>query len=454
MSGIVAFVLTIFGFIPSLTGKPLIPQPIEKMSGEFNIAVAIFTEKDGSDSEYGKDVASVFSNRLRTEVVDFTQKSQIIRVVEVLEPNSTGPIRGDTPNSRIANALSLANTINAHMVVFGTIEQSGNVISISPEFAISYQLFTDAEEIIEPDHYGSPILIKDSVGNIQDRLLFNQELTNRTNSLASLTVGLINYFSGNYEDALRFFTIADGFETTDGNGGKEVIRILQGNANIKLDEFDQAIESYTQAIQIKSDYSRGYVGLATAEFRKAISNPQDIDYSLIYDSVLNFNQATIASDKQTNSLVDLKAFFGLGEARLLLSQAGKENQLNEARSDFQEVINRFDSLKEEEIAKKVVWERVAQSYAHLGLIAYIQKSPMDEVKGHYQNASNIAVEYGEPDLAALYWQKLSTLFEEQGDYTGAIKAIENGVEAVQDQQLSEELENAKRELLIKTGEIQ
>jgi tetratricopeptide (TPR) repeat protein len=453
VSGIVAFVVTIISFIPSLTGKPLIPRPIEKMSGEFNIAVAIFTDQDGRESEYGNDVASVFSNRLKTGLNDFTQKSQIIQVVEVLEPNATGPIRGDSPDVRTENALSLANNIGAHMIVFGTIEQRGNDIYIFPQFAISYQFITDVEEVLGQYRFGSPILIKDSAENLQDRLLFNKEMTDRTNALASITVGLINYFSGNYQDAIRFFTMADGYESWGTNEGKEVIKILLGNAFIKSGEFDQAIESYQKAIEINDEYSRGYIGLATAEFRKAISKPQEIDYSLVYDSVSDFNRATTASDKPTKSLVDLKALFGLGEARLLLSQAGKENQLNGARSAFQGVINRFNGLDEEDIAKKVVWERAAQSYAHLGLIAYIQKLPMSEVMDYYQKASDSAVEYKDPNLAALYWQKLSALFEEQADYAGAINAIENGLKVVEDQQISEELKIRKHELLMKSREI-
>jgi tetratricopeptide (TPR) repeat protein len=424
------------------------------MSGEFNIAVAIFTDQQGRASAYGEDVAKVFSNRLKTELNDFAQQSKMVRVIELLEPNITGSIKGNSPLARQENALSLAKNIGAHMVVFGTIDESGKDIYISPQFVISYQFITDAEELLGEYRFGTPILITDSVDSFQDRLSFNRELSDRTNALASITIGLINYFSGNFDDALGYFTVSDSYETWDENEGKEVIKILLGNANIKLDRFDEAIDYYQQAIQINPEYSRGYIGLATAEFRKAISDPRQIEYALIYNAVSNFNQAILASDQPSKSLVDLKSYFGLGEAMLLLTQTGRENQLDDARLSFLEVISLFNEFDEEEVIKQIVWERFAQSNAHLGLIAYIQKLSMGEVEEYYQEAANAAIKYGDPDLAALYWMKLSSLYEEQDIFSRAIWAVDNGLEVVVTKEIQEELLDRKKELIIKTGEVQ
>ncbi len=417
-----------------------------KMTGEFNIAVASFSMLDGSTpSPVGQDVALVFSRRLEAELSYFADQSTTIKVFQILPPSQTGTISGKTSEERALRAKALAKEINAQLVIYGTVEKQGNDYIVSPEFVVAIRYIKDAEELLGQYRLGSPITIKNSIDNLPSVLAFNRELSDRSSALASITLGMFNYFVERYPEALSYYKKADDVSGWQPKDGKEVLYVLMGNAAAKNGKLEEALKFYTDAQATNADYARGYIGLATVTFRQAITDPSKIDYPKVEESILLFQKAMSAKDRPASSFVDFKARFGLGEARLLLTQARKVDLLIAAQDDFLYVTNFYRSNPEE-----LLRDRASQAQAHLGLVAYIQGAPMNQVREHYDQAATIARDY-DLDLAARYWEQLGLLYQKQNDLVSAsdmlTQAIKMTTSATDKRRIEAELEIVSRLLV-------
>jgi tetratricopeptide (TPR) repeat protein len=414
-----------------------IRQPVSKMTGEFNIAVAEFSTVDGHNSTLGNEIASVFYKRLQADLNAFVAESNQVKVFEILPPDIIGTIRGATPEEREQSASELAEKLNAHVVIYGTVDEVERDVLIAPDFFVSMKYFIDAEELLGRHRFGALKSLKHFENNYSNRLEFNTELANRSTALSMVTIGIAHHFQKDYQTAQRFYKNAEN--SLSSSSGREVLYVLMGNAAIKEEGgLDQAQDYYLKAINVNPDYARGYIGLATSSFRFAISNKGRVDYDQVRKTIDYYNQALACSDKPQTANIEYKAHFGLGESELLLSQASQANLLSEARENFQFVIDYYDLSPSE-----FLWERAAQANAHQGLIAYIQIKGMDEVKEFYEKAVAIAMNY-DTELASSYYERLAVLYQQRGDIPIAksfyLKAKETTELAVQKDRIQKEID--------------
>jgi tetratricopeptide (TPR) repeat protein len=363
---------------------------------------------------------------LETELNEYSQTSDSIKVFDVLHPSDAGFISAKTSVERAQQAISLAERVNAHIVIYGVVEEQGSNIIISPEFLVATKYIQDAEEILGQHRLGTPIDIADSAENLSSLISFNKKLTDRSSALASITLGLFSYFIRDYTSARQFFQQADSLSSWDASEGKEVLYILTGNTEAKDGDLESADLYYQKAIALNHEYARGYIGRATVTFRQAILDSNHVDYDKVSEAISFFNDGLSAKDQPSFSHIDFKAQFGLGEASLLLTQAGIENELDAAESHFQFVVNYFLDNPDD-----LLRERAAQAYAHLGLIAYIKNKDMSNVGKYYESAASLSIEHN-PDLAAQYWKKLAALYLEQNDVNSAMIYIKKAIQTAED----------------------
>jgi tetratricopeptide (TPR) repeat protein len=438
--GIITTFFTLVGFFSDLVGLEIVSGiKSSYMQGEFNIAVAIFTTSDGKKSPLGKEIAQVFYHRLEAELDNYSKMQDQDVIFEYLSPEETGVVSGTNPYVRSENAEELAKKINAHIIVYGTIQSDEENIIISPEFTVATRYIENAEELLGQYRLGTSILIEDSGENLASRISANKQLSSRTSALSFISLGLYNYFMSDYEAAMKFYSQANSLTNWKDLNGKEVLYILMGNAAAKNGNLEEARRYYERSLEINPAYARGYIGLATVYLRNELNNSR-IDYSKIWDTKALFERALLAEEKPPSSFIDLKAHFGLGETNLLLTQGNQSELLEDAQLHFEYVIKNYDA-KDLEFLR----DRISQSYAHLGLIAYIKGESMETVQEYYERAVEVSINYDQ-NLAAQYWEKLASLYINENLNEEAIASLKQALLIAQGQTIRERLSHKLEEL--------
>ena len=83
-----------------------------------------------------------------------------------------------------------------------------------------------------------------------------------------ILIGLINYYLNNDEDTNRLFELfAEAKKNEPDNAS---LYYVEGNARLKLDQFDEAMAAYDKASQVNPNYEWGYIGKGMALYNKAV----------------------------------------------------------------------------------------------------------------------------------------------------------------------------------------
>ena len=83
-----------------------------------------------------------------------------------------------------------------------------------------------------------------------------------------ILIGLINYYLNNEEDTNRLFELFDQAKKNEPDNAS--LYYVEGNARLKLDQFDEALAAYDKASQVNPKYEWGYVGKGMALYNKAV----------------------------------------------------------------------------------------------------------------------------------------------------------------------------------------
>ena len=341
------------------------PSRLGPMRGDFNVAIAEFTEEtaDGDtvpttrSTDLSGQVASLIDDQLSelnaTEFFGF----------EVRHPDDTGSVEGRTELDRAQAAEALAAEIGADVVVYGTLTEEG----FAPKFHLRPrgETLRDAEELAGQYDLGARILSSDvSSGSITDNATLRMELTVRTQALVRFIVGLSWYGGREYVQALMAFRQADlpQWRETD---GKEILHLFQGNAAGNMGDLDAAQASYDEALRLNEEYARAYIGRATVEFLNAKGDcePGNADEASLRSAVANFVRAVAASDQPAISNVAVKAAFGKGRVYVCLSQALIEDRWEDAETEFKVVVSEYEGGNETILGLAI------ESYAGLGFVS-------------------------------------------------------------------------------------
>ena len=83
-----------------------------------------------------------------------------------------------------------------------------------------------------------------------------------------ILIGLINYYLSNDEDTNRLFDLFDVAKKNEPDNAS--LYYVEGNARLKLDQFDEAMAAYDKASEVNPKYEWGYIGKGMALYNKAV----------------------------------------------------------------------------------------------------------------------------------------------------------------------------------------
>jgi tetratricopeptide (TPR) repeat protein len=362
-------------------------QPVP-MEGDHNIAIAQFqVESRGEGQEHARDLAQGFANALELSIEELEQDLLQSDKVEVRPPQETGEIRGKDKTARAEKARALAESINADVVVYGTVKVDDRLqATVQPRFIVNRDPndeFSQAAEITGDYRMGYPIPIE-KVTNKRARDDAELVLVKRSKALVYILNGIGDYFGGEYADAKDKFERAldeNAWNTPD------IIYVMLGNVALKQRHLQEAHGYFEKALTQNGQYSRAHIGLGDALYGQALPTESngdgaDVDYDAVIPELLDeaiesyLRALDPTSDRPPLADVTTKANFALGQAYLLRAltalKAGKaaagQQDWEQATQAFLQVIDDYQNGGNDRVE-----ELAAHAHARLGLMYRLEK---------------------------------------------------------------------------------
>ncbi len=407
-------------------------QKPRQMTGEFNVAVAeiAVVDPDGNfvRSDDGIALAEFLAQRLETYFEEIDERSI---GYEIWSPDNTGKITGIDPEERARAAESIAQRINAHIVVYGTIVYQGNHSQFTPEFFVNYEGFEYAQEATGAHQLGTSMLVPLPFDKTELQAVENPALAARVKGLSLMTIGLAYYSIDSFQKALDYFGQAIETEGWTNTAGKEVVYLLQGNAYVRLASDENttsylqfAQNSYSEALNINPDYTRATLGLSGVIFLESVGDPDDPNFETADpDGLIKAEQMllSILATKDLPASVNYKAKinFSLGQIYFVRAQMpeGDLLLLEQARTKFVQVIQEY------EMGNQQIVDWAGHAHAKVGLIELLQGNTNKAVD-HYI----LAIELVTPHYQAHYSVVLGEIYRSVGETELAIDAYARAVQ--------------------------
>lgn len=301
-----------------------------RMTGDFNVALTVFGAAQGAPKNAAAAAAdladSVYQSMQRAlEVGAATADGSSERLqIPVLSPANLGKVAGENSAERAQSAKTLANRINADLVIYGVLQFGETVTRFLPEFYLSERKFKQASELPGQYDFGSPIEVSGDIeANTAARTELRGRLISRASALAYFALGLGHYVRGELEQADHFFLEAAAAKGWDDRDGKEVLFLFLGNSAGMQAKWDLADDYFARSVQLRPDYARAWLGIAEIRFQRAKGDCQPglADHAGLTEVLAGFRKAARARLKPSLAFVDEKAAFGEGRVFLCLSSA-------------------------------------------------------------------------------------------------------------------------------------
>jgi len=427
LSALLGLVATLTGLYAFYTDR-LAPHPTPPMTGDLNIAVAQFGQVNLNGHAKPSTDHSGFADSLQDEL-----RQQLGPLaargfqVQLRSPSQTGQLDGATPEERAKHAERRAQQLNAHILVYGTLDDSENATSVAPEFYIAPGGMRNAEELIGHFAFGSPISVAgDAASDAVAHRDLRRHAVARARALVQFMLGLGSYRANQLNDATAAFAAAEKTGGWGAHDGEEVLYLFAGNTAGKLGHYDIAKRAYTLALKLNPNYARAQLGLGEIHLHQAARGctPGQANLPGLRRSVAMFEKAQIAADQPPLSDVPTKAAFQLGRAYSCLSQAGGGEQLKTAaKEEFDLVVREFDQ------GNGRIRHLAAESHFGLALIATpspgdpTAKSELEQVAVEYEKA--IALSGDDPGRQQIFYQHLSETYQALGRAADAQQAREH-----------------------------
>ena len=393
--------IALFVVLPSLTGSGV--PAIE--NAPFNVAIAGFTIQPGStvDTADVDVLTQAFYTNFVTRLDEV--RSELPLVVGVWSPAQIGTVTGATPEEREANAEALEKRLRdqynarADLIIYGVVSQQGNRVAVQPEFYVTNN-WPEVSELFGRFDLAAALYAP----NIDQTRALSGELSNRSQVLAFITQGLVQTIFQQYDDARRAFDAA--LQINQDIVGQELIYVLRANASLnnynrivaagdsrqasRLPGLLQQSEAdFQQAVAANPDYSRGYAGLASTEYLRALEPIEARGaWSQVSSETLDtiqstFEEALTAKDRPPSADIPTKIEFGLGQVATLRYLQGDMSAADEARQQFQMVLNDYGDG-----ANPRVKELAAEANARLGLLNRTA-GDLEAARTYYQAALDL-----------------------------------------------------------------
>ncbi len=357
--------------------------------GDFRIAVAGFSVKGRPEqADLGLEMAAGVHLHLEENLQGF----DIQGIVTVWGPDQVGVIQAGDAGQRAIKAQELAEKLRADIVVYGEIDTTQPVWRVTPEFYISAENLHEAEEIAGQHALGSTFPLSGR-SNFSGRVEIGTQMSSRTRVLAAITAGLYLYSDRLYLPAFDAFQLAENMEGWEDEQDKRVVYLLAGNAAAQGNELELAETYYNRALELDSEYSRGYIGLASVAYSLALepyrqtNNPTDTDLDLI-EQAISYNVRALRSANQPELAdVNVKVHFNLGQCFFAEAYAksfmGDEADYGRAVDEWRQVIQAYGKG-----ANPRIRELAAEAHGRIALVYSLMDNHQQASK-EYEKAAGL-----------------------------------------------------------------
>lgn len=362
--------------IVALAAGLLLPQAWapRPMTGLFNIAIAPFSEIDERGNvrpwEQGAKVSESILSRLRNELDAIPDMKGLVEI----RGQNVEPVAGRTGEERHEAARRIAEKLQAHLLIYGTLEADGGRTVFSPDFYITG--LAEAEELLGPYQLGAPVVISGPSGALSQAILVSDASKARTEALSLFAIGLTYLSAGKAHRALDYFERAGGVEAWDDREGKEVLYLFLAtayHARAGDGDLDRARQALETGARLNPDYARSYLALGTLAYEEfERSGRRDVE--ALDRAFAEYQRAASASLRPGTAYVDAKLDVGLGNVYVVKAQLGQPELFPLAEARFRAAAvpyERGDQRAESFAASAymglgIVQERWAKDYQRAG----------------------------------------------------------------------------------------
>ncbi len=432
------------------------PYPMPEQPS-FNIAVVEFNLVDANGRSLRGDEGVALASYMAKRLEGGFGELNLPVAYAIRPPEQTCPIEGNTREAREQAAAELAEKIGAHILIYGKIVKDGSRTEFSPEFYVNPQWLLQTQEVTGEYELGKPLRLPEPLQLDELALSNNLAFSARSNALVLITIGLAQYSTDNYRDALSTFQKAEALPGWLPNAGKEVIYLMLGNTSLRIaakeirtisgEEHAQLVGQaqgyYTKAKDSDLEYARAWVGLGNTLYIRAQGNPRDpnrqLDLEKLSEAEQHFQRALQATNAPASANISAKVSFGTGQVHLvrgqfLLQQASQAESGGDAQAaaDARQQAETGFKLGDEAFAqviaeyqagKLALLDLASQAAASRGGIAYLRQDYPTAIP-HIQQA----IQYATPYYKARYSAFLGDVYRQSGQLELARQAYEDAIQ--------------------------
>jgi tetratricopeptide (TPR) repeat protein len=357
------------------------------MDGLYNIAVADFDFGDLA-LEGGRGLHQLVSEAIQAELAGnanflvWSDSPELWREARV----KIGPVAGETPAEKLANAAALGERLRADMLIFGTgpagqVGQAGPASGQGQPLNIEFYLAPRQGYNYEDLQGGFNLGCSDPLDASMEAEAVRQAFDHCARAMAWVAIGLSEAQLGRSLEALEAFFRAERFypdsEVIQFLLGREYLFMVDREAVLEFvrEGFEaEAEEKFARAIELNPAYPRAYSGLGSVynkRARRLLHEQQDgaAAAGLVEKSIQLYGQAyeLSAASPDAGLPLDKVARLGLGNAYSLKGQvlqqqgdpAGALELFELAIAELESTLEAFHSTRQTRY--------LTQSYEYLGV---------------------------------------------------------------------------------------
>jgi tetratricopeptide (TPR) repeat protein len=337
-----------------------------RMTGDFNIAVAEFSQKGNAEPK----VADIVSQQV-FRFLDDQAKLITFEDVQVSHKN----IRVITSAEE---AKALAKRINAQVVIYGDVTAIGEEARLTPQFYIAEAFRADVSELNGQQKLAAPISfpIADILNPTSVPMTLIQErtaiMTEFTKTLVYLALNNLPLAKESVDQAIQLSKSQGPFE------GQEVLYLFASEiARLQKDQTSAEI-FVNDALALNPQYGRGYIAMANIYY----------DQENLFQAKETYKKAQEVPNQPFGAYVVEKASLGIGNTCWVQLQYVQQNPTPDVaaikgfqecvRENYQQVI---DSFEQQDKPETILKEIAARAYYGLG--ALLQQDQPEEARKKY-----------------------------------------------------------------------
>jgi tetratricopeptide (TPR) repeat protein len=336
----------------------------EQMTGDLRVVVTEFDSHDSSGrpvaSEPARLLAEDLARTLESDLREELEQQQPRRTVTVRPPAAAGRLSGATAADRAAAAAKLAADVQAHVVVYGSLDESRT--QLQPEIYVSEGLLADAEELLGPMRLGPPIrttaAIDDPTSSAQAQM--REGLVLRARALGALILGLRELRDRSHDAADGYFETA--VSRWGDAPGREVVYLFRGGAAAVSHRLDDAERWFGEALALSPSYGRARMGLAEVAFQRAKGtcerDDSSVDAAGLNHALEEYRATGTATDEPGVVSALARARLGMARIYACMGQAGIGVDSWAAAEEAATAV-----ISDYEAGDKVLRELAAEAYA-------------------------------------------------------------------------------------------